>query len=289
MITNAELQITDVDNTPGQLTYTMTAALLNGRLELTMPTSVMITIFTQANIDAGRVVFTHGGAAVTSESFTFTVSDGGGIGGSGGTGSGSGSGSGTGGGIAPPSIQLPFLPISTEALITNVSEVRGTEDPAPRVVMANQTFVRVEQPNTVAQEQATVSAEPLSPLGEKIRAVGQKLVERLTKLANDLERGVQEQEHKAQLIGQVASYSGMALFAGFVAWIRLGGALVKSLLVSMPAWRHLDPLPVLGGGELLTRRKRNRKMREDDEQEKRQFRSLGQFLKSSDHGTHSPK
>ena len=92
-----------------------------------------------------------------------------------------------------------------------------------------------------------MSAEPLSPLGEKIRAVGQKLVERLTKLANDLERGVQEQEHKAQLIGQVASYSGMALFAGFVAWIRLGGALVKSLLVSMPAWRHLDPLPVLGG------------------------------------------
>lgn len=41
-----------------------------------MSTGVTITIFTQANIDAGRVVFTHGSAAVTSESFTFTVSDG---------------------------------------------------------------------------------------------------------------------------------------------------------------------------------------------------------------------
>ncbi len=35
-----------------------------------------ITTFTQADIDAGRVVFVHKGAAATSDSFTFTVSDG---------------------------------------------------------------------------------------------------------------------------------------------------------------------------------------------------------------------
>jgi uncharacterized membrane protein YgcG len=131
---------TDVGNTLEQLAYTVTTAPLNGRLELTMPIGVTITIFTQANIDAGRVVLAHNGAAVTSDSFTFTVSDRGGTGGSGGTGSGSGSGSGsgcgTGGGIVPPSIQSPFVPISTEAPITNVSGVRGTEDPAPRAVMA---------------------------------------------------------------------------------------------------------------------------------------------------------
>jgi hypothetical protein len=66
------------------------------------------------------------------------------------------------------------------------------------------------------------------------------------------------------------------------------GSLVASFLVSMPAWRHFDPLPVLGG-ELLTRRNRDRKMREDDEQEKRQFRGLDRVLKSSDHGTNSQK
>ncbi len=54
----------------------------------------------------------------------------------------------------------------------------------------------------------------------------------------------------------------------------------------MPAWRHFDPLPVLGG-ELLTRWKRDRKMREDDEQEKRKFRGLGRVLKTSDRETHS--
>jgi hypothetical protein len=51
-------------------------------------------------------------------------------------------------------------------------------------------FARVEQPNTVVQELATVPAEPLSLPVKKILAVGHKLVERLTKLANDLERGV---------------------------------------------------------------------------------------------------
>jgi len=56
----------------------------------------------------------------------------------------------------------------------------------------------------------------------------------------------------------------------------------------MLAWRHFDPLPVQGG-ELLTRRKRDREMREDDEQEKRQFCGLDRVLKSLDHGTHSHK
>jgi hypothetical protein len=48
----------------------------------------------------------------------------------------------------------------------------------------------------------------------------------------------------------------------------------------MPAWRHFDPLPVLGlGGQ--DRRKRNRKTREEDAQESKQFRGLDRVLKSS--------
>jgi hypothetical protein len=144
----------------------------------------------------------------------------------------------------------------------------------------NRTFARVEQPTVGIQEPPARPAEPFSLPVKKVLAVGHKLVERLTRLAEDLERGVQEREHKTQLIGQVASFSGMALSAGFVAWILRGGALVASFLVSMPAWRHFDPLPVLGG-ELLTRRKRDRKIREEDELEKKQFRGLDRVLKTS--------
>ena len=58
---------------------------------------------------------------------------------------------------------------------------------------------------------------------KKVLAVGHKLAERLTRLADDLERGVQEREAQTHLVGRVASFSGMALSAGFVAWILRGG------------------------------------------------------------------
>ena len=75
-ITSGELQVTDVDNTPAQLIYTVTTAPIDGRLELTTAPGVAIMSFTQADINAGRLVFVHSGAVSTNDSFTFTVSDG---------------------------------------------------------------------------------------------------------------------------------------------------------------------------------------------------------------------
>jgi hypothetical protein len=72
----------------------------------------------------------------------------------------------------------------------------------------------------------------------------------------------------------------MALSAGFVAWLLRGTSLLASFLASMPAWRHFDPLPVLGmSGE--DRRNRDRTMREEAEEEKRQFRGLDRVFESS--------
>lgn len=36
------------------------------------------------------------------------------------------------------------------------------------------------------------------------------------------------------------------LSVGYVLWLLRGGALIASLLSSLPAWRLVDPLPVLG-------------------------------------------
>jgi hypothetical protein len=38
---------------------------------------------------------------------------------------------------------------------------------------------------------------------------------------------------------------GTGLSVGFVAWLIRGGALLSSLVSSLPAWRVLDPFPVL--------------------------------------------
>ena len=44
----------------------------------------------------------------------------------------------------------------------------------------------------------------------------------------------------------MAIATGTSLTIGYVAWLIRGGVLVSSLLTSMPAWRLLDPLPILG-------------------------------------------
>ncbi|MFO0699341.1 MAG: cadherin-like domain-containing protein, partial [Nitrospira sp.] len=330
VITAGELQVVDLDNTPSQLTYTITAAPANGQLELTTAPGVAITTFTQADIDAGRVVFVHNGAAATSDSFTFTVNDGaggtigattfaftvspffpplggsggsgGGTGGTGGTGSGSGTGSGTGSGsgsgtgagsvtggvFVPPAIQPPPVPISMALPVSETSVAGATGDPLPRALSTNRTFARIEQPTVGMQEPSMLHSEPFSLPVKKVLAVGHKLVERLNQLAEDLERDVQERQYHNQLVGHVVSFSGIALSAGFVAWLLRGGTLVASFLVSMPAWRHFDPLPVLSipvGG----RRKRDREMRKELEQENKQFRGVGRVLESPDQNSHNKK
>ena len=297
-ITSSELQVTDVDNSPAQLTYTVTTAPVNGRLELTTAPGVAITSFTQADINAGRLVFVHSGAVSTSDSFIFTVSDG--VGGM--------IGATTftftvtpfvppppppppppGPGPVPVPVPVPgptglppvdFVNPVLQPPPVLVTAVGAIDEPVRREAMSRRTFARVEQPDIVPHEPLALSLEPLSLPVKKMLDVGHKLAERLTRLADDLERVMQERENQTRLFGRVTTLSGMALSAGFVAWILRSGSLLASFLVSMPAWRHFDPLPVLGlGGQ--DRRKRDRKAREEQAQETKEFRGLDRVLKSS--------
>jgi hypothetical protein len=146
--------------------------------------------------------------------------------------------------------------------------------------MPSRTFARVEQPDIVLEEPPALELEPLSNPVKTMLAAGHKFAERLTRLADDLERAMQERENQTRLFGRVTSFSGVALSAGFVMWLLRSGSLLASFLVSMPAWRRFDPLPVLGlGGQ--DRRKRARKAREEHAQETKEFRGLDRVLKSS--------
>ena len=50
---------------------------------------------------------------------------------------------------------------------------------------------------------------------------------------------------EARVAGSVFVVS-TGLSVGYVLWLLRGGALIASLLSSLPAWRLVDPLPVLG-------------------------------------------
>lgn len=69
----AILAATDPDNTPAQLTYTVTAAPAHGTVRLN---GNPVTTFTQADVNAGLVSYQHDGAEAATDAFSFKVSDG---------------------------------------------------------------------------------------------------------------------------------------------------------------------------------------------------------------------
>ncbi|MCW8916435.1 MAG: FG-GAP-like repeat-containing protein [Magnetovibrio sp.] len=69
------LSATDIDSS-GTFTYTVTSIPTNGTLKLNGTALSANDTFTQAQVDAGNVVYTHAGTSTTEDSFVFAVSDG---------------------------------------------------------------------------------------------------------------------------------------------------------------------------------------------------------------------
>lgn len=76
IVRNAKLAVTDTDTTALQLVYTVTTPPVHGQLELTTNPGVAITSFTQADINAERLLYQHDGSDPAADSLEFTVSDG---------------------------------------------------------------------------------------------------------------------------------------------------------------------------------------------------------------------
>ena len=62
----------------------------------------------------------------------------------------------------------------------------------------------------------------------------------------------------------VAGMTTTLLSVGYVIWCLRGGALVATLLTTLPLWRWLDPLPVLDERERED--DENKKQNDDDEE-----------------------
>jgi Cadherin-like/Bacterial pre-peptidase C-terminal domain/FG-GAP-like repeat/Bacterial Ig domain/Bacterial cadherin-like domain len=77
-VSNAFLQVTDVDSAPGFLTYTLASSPSDGTLNLRGIALTTGQTFTQANIDSNLISYTHNGTefgATGTDQFTFTFRD----------------------------------------------------------------------------------------------------------------------------------------------------------------------------------------------------------------------
>lgn len=111
----------------------------------------------------------------------------------------------------------------------------------------------------------------------KQQSTSDLLLAKLSEMAGSLEQAIGVSEEHHELVTRVAALTGTTLSAGFIVWALRSGALLASFMATMPAWRHFDPLPVLGG----TRREweRCRKDSEHDQQaEAAEYRGLKKLL-----------
>jgi VCBS repeat-containing protein len=432
-IDSSELTVTDVDNTVAQVTYSIGAGPVFGRLELTTAPGLSATTFTQADIASNRLVYVHDGSETTSDSFTFTVNDG--VGGtlgtttmtltitpvndtpnitsdggastaainvvenvsavtivtgadvdlpaqavsygiSGGTDQAlftintatgalsftappdfeaatdangdnvyvvqvqvidsqgasttqtiqvtvadvvegvlptptpppvllsmtpprpTGPGavpSSPSGPAEPPTDALPQAPVLPDSRSAPVESQSATVLPSPTERLA---VIRPEEPRetidmvkdsvlfnwidearrlllTGISEEATSTPES-EPI-EKSQSVSDLLFSKLDEMTASLEQamGVSQEQHAITV--RIAALTGTTLSAGFIAWALRSGTLLASFMATMPAWRHFDPLPVLGGSRREWERRR-KEAEQDQQAENSEFKGLKHLL-----------
>jgi hypothetical protein len=75
-----------------------------------------------------------------------------------------------------------------------------------------------------------------------------------------------EEKRRIEVIMGTVRITGLALSVGAVWWAARAAGLIASLLASAPAWRHMDPLPVLGRDE---EDEQDREDADDEDQDRR--------------------
>ncbi|MEE4193387.1 MAG: cadherin-like domain-containing protein, partial [Halieaceae bacterium] len=75
-ITVVLLETTDADDSAADITYTVTSLPANGTLLINGAAAAVNDTFTQAQVNAGQVTYTHDGTPTTTDSFGFDVDDG---------------------------------------------------------------------------------------------------------------------------------------------------------------------------------------------------------------------
>ena len=67
----------------------------------------------------------------------------------------------------------------------------------------------------------------------------------LVEAVDQMRESIENQSKVEHLLSAAAAAAGLSLSVGYLVWLVRGGVLLSSLLSSLPAWRMLDPLPVL--------------------------------------------
>jgi hypothetical protein len=99
---------------------------------------------------------------------------------------------------------------------------------------------------------------------------------RSTDLLNELDRVRDDLQEESKIEGHAVALSAAAtlgLSVGYVFWLLRGGLLLSTVLSSLPAWRLVDPLPILG------------RLEEDDDEAREPDESLESLVARNNRAT----
>ena len=92
------------------------------------------------------------------------------------------------------------------------------------------------------------------------------LLHELDKIDKEISEQAAQQSKEEQIIKRSAEVGSVVLFVGFVKWLLQASSLFASLLGTLPAWRWVDPIPVL--------------KKADDDKEKKQLKKSRDLTKT---------
>jgi hypothetical protein len=124
-----------------------------------------------------------------------------------------------------------------EAAIAPPRQAAGDAVEKAAITMAELPTVRAES-ETVQLQPATQEVE-VGPVIAEMRVLS-------TSHGADAD---DEEKARVEVVLNSIRMTGLALSVGAVWWAARAAGLIASLLASSPAWRHVDPLPVLGRDE----------------------------------------
>jgi hypothetical protein len=277
VLSSPNLSATDIDSPAAGLTFSV-SNVLDGQFEMVSTPGVAITSFTQGAIVGGQVRFVHDGS-ISPPAFDLTVSDG--------TLS-AGPTAATivfsvpaGGPIIAPPTPTPPAPASNpgntppapppssqvkpaQPVVTPVVTLSGGLPMAPEPV-GIELYEPIRGANPYLQVDARPPKANLNP-APLIKPAEQTLLIAgtdpqymefgpLTKVDwsaqtafPSADRNPSEHD-QIMVIMESVRMGGIALSVGVVWWASRVTGLIGSLLASMPAWRQLDPLPIVGRDE----------------------------------------
>jgi hypothetical protein len=135
-------------------------------------------------------------------------------------------------------------PWTPNAVFPTAQRLAGTAPPAaPNLVL----LAGPEVPAFAAQADDLFNLLALSDTSNA--SSGAATTARSTGLMQDLNQmrdAIMQQAELEHWISGSVAVGSFGLTVGYVLWLLRGGALLASLMSSMPAWRLIDPLPVLG-------------------------------------------